>query len=310
MSAEHLTDSRTWIGGQARLSVLVPFHGDDPRPLLDALEAQAAELEGAVEIVVLDDGNPDRSLVNQVARRLSAMQAPARLIGMQGNEGRSKGRNRLARHARARHLLFLDSDMAPDSEGFLARWLEAAGEDAALAFGGFTVDAAPVTPHTVLHQAMSRGSDCLPAQARSLQPEKHVFTSNLLVRRDVFEQERFDEGFSGWGWEDVEWAMRVGRRWPITHIDNTATHLGLDTAEALMRKYEQSAGNFARVLQAHPEIVARYASFRAARMLRRLPLRGLWRPLLKRLARATATPVGLRVLAAKTYRAALYAEVL
>jgi hypothetical protein len=125
----------------------------------------------------------------------------------------------------------------------------------------FTVDAAPTTPHTVLHQAMSRGSDCLPASARSLAPEKHVFTSNLLVRRDVFEQERFDEGFSGWGWEDVEWAMRVARRFPILHFDNTATHLGLDTAEALMSKYEQSAGNFARVLQAHPEIVARYASF-------------------------------------------------
>ena len=59
-------------------------------------------------------------------------------------------------------------------------------------------------------------------------PEKYVFTSNLLIRRDVFDAEPFDAGFVGWGWEDVEWGMRVSRRHPIAHIDNPATHLGLD----------------------------------------------------------------------------------
>jgi glycosyltransferase involved in cell wall biosynthesis len=274
--------------------------------LLDVLDHQAAAREGAVELVVLDDGDPDRERAHAVAAHVAGLSAPARLISV-ANEGRSKGRNRLARHARSERLLFLDSDMMPDDDGFLRRWLEV---EAPVAFGGFTVDAAPVTRETVLHQAMSRHSDCLPAARRAHAPEKHVFTSNLLVRREVFETERFDEGFSGWGWEDVEWAMRVARRWPILHIDNTATHLGLDTAEALTRKYEESAGNFARVLAAHPEIVARYASFRAARVLRRVPFGRLWRPLLKRTAIASGAPIRLRVAAAKTYRAALYAEVL
>ncbi|MBW3558510.1 MAG: glycosyltransferase family 2 protein [Proteobacteria bacterium] len=303
---EHTTESPTWAGAEPALSVLIPFHGDDPRPLLEALDRQAAGLDGRIEIVVLDDGDPDRVRAGAVAADVAVLRAPARLVSVP-NEGRARGRNRLARHARSERLLFLDSDMLPDDEDFLQRW---AHVEAPVAFGGFTVDGAPVTPHTVLHQAMSRGSDCLPAAHRSRAPEKHVFTSNLLVRREVFECERFDESFTGWGWEDVEWAMRVGRRWPILHIDNTATHLGLDTAETLTRKYEQSAGNFARVLQAHPEIVARYASFRAARVLRRAPLRGLWRPMLKRLAVATAVPLKLRVAAAKTYRAACYAEVL
>jgi hypothetical protein len=151
-------------------------------------------------------------------------------------------------------------------------------------------------------------SDCLPASARRLNPEKHVFTSNLLVRRDVFESEPFDKRFKGWGWEDVEWAMRVARRHAIVHLDNPATHLGLDTAPAIAAKYEQSAGNFARVVASHPEVVSTYPSYRAARMLKRAPLRALWRPMLKAFALADAAPLAARAFAMRLYRAALYAE--
>jgi hypothetical protein len=155
---------------------------------------------------------------------------------------------------------------------------------------------------------MAGHSDCLPAAERNLTPEKHVFTSNLLVRRDVFETEAFDESFAGWGWEDVEWGMRVARRWPILHVDNTATHLGLDTARVMAGKYEQSAANFARVIAAHPQVVSTYPSYRAARLLRLAPLRGLWRPLLKAYALADAAPLPSRAFAMRLYRAALYAE--
>jgi glycosyltransferase involved in cell wall biosynthesis len=306
---ERVVDGASWAEARPELSVLIPFHGDDPRPLLVMLDRQAGVLGDAVELVVLDDGDPRPAAGDAVAACVRALAAPARLIRLSRNEGRAKGRNRLARHARAPHLLFLDSDMAPDAMDFLARWLELARKDVPVAFGGFTVEAAPPDPATALHRAMSRRSDCLTAAERSRTPEKYVFTSNLLVRRAVFEAERFDEGFRGWGWEDVEWGMRVARRWPVLHVDNTAAHLGLDPAETLTAKYEQAAANFARVVAAHPDVVRRYPSFRAARALRAAPLRRLWRPLLKRLAVASGAPLLLRVFAAKTYRAALYAEV-
>ena len=125
----------------------------------------------------------------------------------------------------------------------------------------------------------------------------------------MFAAETFDEAFTGWGWEDVEWAMRVSRRWPITHIDNTATHLGLDTARALATKYEQSAANFARVVQRHEAIVSAYPSYKVARALKRAPLRQVWRPMLKAFACADALPIGPRALALRLFRAGLYAEV-
>ncbi len=299
------THNAAWVGASPILSVLIPFMRDDPVALLKALDGS----DGAAEIIVVDDGTGDDALAGRVARAVTAMTRPARFIRLLANEGRSKGRNRLAAAARAGHLLFLDSDMLPDTPDFLDRWLDLiATQNPAVAFGGFSLDQTPERPEHALHRAMALKSDCLTAAERGLAPEKHIFTSNLLVRRDVFDTEAFDEGFAGWGWEDVEWAMRVARTHPILHIDNTATHLGLDTAADQARKYEQSAANFARVIAAHAEVVCRYPSYRAAKALKRIPARRVWRPALKALALAGGAPIGARAFAMRLYRAALYAE--
>jgi hypothetical protein len=155
---------------------------------------------------------------------------------------------------------------------------------------------------------MALKSDCTPALERAAQPEKHVFTSNLMVRRAVFDAVAFDEGFAGWGWEDVEWAMRVARQWPIVHVDNPASHLGLDRAPAMARKYEQSAANFARVVAGHRAVVSQYPSYKVARLLRLAPARTLWRPLLKQVALTEFAPISLRAFAMRLYRASLYVE--
>lgn len=305
--AETLTDNAAWAGARPELSVLIPFYRDDPRRLLSMLDAQSGA--EAVEVVLIDDGGVDPANSAAMEAHLATLTLPVRLVRLASNEGRSKGRNRLVRHARASALLFLDADMLPDAGDFLARWLEEARAGTPVAFGGFTVDQTPAEDRTALHRHMSVRSDCVPAALRTTAPEKHVFTSNLLIRRDVFEAEAFDEAFAGWGWEDVEWGMRVARRWPIRHIENTATHLGLDAAPALLGKYEQSAANFARVVAAHRETVSRYPSYRAAETLKRAPLRRVWRPALKGLALAAWAPIGMRAFAARAYRAALYAEV-
>ena len=302
---ETLFDNAAWPEARPRLSVLIPFKGDDPLPLLAALALEPC----AAEIVILDDGSDNAALAAEVEAAAGLLPLPARFVRLTRNEGRAKGRNRLVSHARGRTFLFLDSDMLPDDPRFLRRWLEQVEtSDPPVAFGGFSLKQVEPRPDQALHRAMAARSDCLDAATRALHPEKHVFTSNLLVRRDVFASEAFDEGFAGWGWEDVEWGMRVSRRFRVVHVDNPATHMGLDTVEALAGKYEQSAPNFARVVARHPDIVSAYPSYRVAKALKRAPLRRLWRPILKQYALAEAAPLASRALAMRLYRAALYAE--
>ena len=303
--SEWVIDNAAWAAAKPRLSVLIPFMRDDPVGLLAALDREAV----AVEIIVLDDGSGDPVLAARVGEAVEAMRLPARFVRLAANEGRSRGRNRLARHARADRFLFIDADMLPDSDRFLADWLALAeARDPAAAFGGFSLDQTPRTRANALHRAMALKSDCVPAPERSRAPAKHMFTANLMVRRDVFDSVTFDERFTGWGWEDVEWAIRVADLWPVVHAHIPASHLGLDSAATLARKYEQSAANFARVVADHRAVVETYPSYRVARLLRHVPLRALWRPLLKAFATTDALPVPPRAFVLRLYRAALYAE--
>ncbi|MDP1631495.1 MAG: glycosyltransferase [Caulobacter sp.] len=305
LAREWVTNNAAWARAMPRLSILIPFLRDDPTRLLAALGREAA----SAEIILLDDGTGDPDLSARIDAAVQASPLPARFVRLTVNEGRSRGRNRLARHARADRFLFIDADMLPDSDHFLADWLALIDRrDPAAAFGGFSLDQTPITREHALHRAMALKSDCVTAADRAKAPEKHVFTANLLVRRDVFDGVAFDEAFTGWGWEDVEWAIRVADLWPIVHVDIPASHLGLDPAPVMARKYEQSAANFARVVAAHRAVVQTYPSYRVARLLRHMPLRGVWRPLLKAVALAEVLPTRLRAFALRLYRAALYAE--
>ena len=293
---------------QPILSVLIPFYKESPVALLTALDSQAKDLGHQVEIIVLDDGSAMEKLTQGVKDCVQAMQCVTTFISLGANIGRARGRNRLTQQAKGRYYLFLDSDMLPDKPSFLADWLSLTAMDKTdVAFGGFSLIQAPNDAKFALHRAMALKSDCLSADIRRLAPEKNVFTSNLLVRADIFAVEPFDKGFVGWGWEDVEWGIRVSRRYRIDQVDNTATHMGLDPTQTLIAKYEQSASNFARVLATHHDIVSHFPSAKWAQRLRYLPMRSLWISAFKTMASHEMVPIGLRALSLRFLRACLYA---
>ncbi|ADU14792.1 glycosyltransferase family 2 protein [Asticcacaulis excentricus] len=304
MTATVVTNAAREAAPPPRLSVLIPFYKESPATLLRALTPTPG-----VEIVLLDDGSGQAELTQEVMSTIDEVALPATFLSLTHNEGRARGRNRLTQAARGDYFLCLDSDMLPDAPDFLTRWLEVMDDNPAVVFGGFSLLQAPMDKRFAIHRMMAAKSDCLNAATRALMSEKYVFTSNLLIRRDVFATQDFDSSFTGWGWEDVEWAMRVAQQFGVQHIDNPATHLGLDTADTLMRKYEQSVGNFARVVDKHPQVVATYASYRAARLIRKLPLRGALRATLRGVIRNEALPLKARAFGLRLYRAALYSEV-
>ena len=53
-------------------------------------------------------------------------------------------------------------------------------------------------------------------------------------------------------------------RTPILHVENPATHAGLDDVDTLMRKSAEAGPNFARLAAKHPQ-VARFSAHRVAR---------------------------------------------
>lgn len=290
------------------LSVLAPFYRDNPVPLVGTLARQIGALEQRVEIVLFDDGMPDPELNSAVEQALDVLPVPACLVTAGRNVGRAAARNRLAAAARGDWLLYLDADMdVPD--GFLARYLDAiAADEFDAAFGGYAPGPATEPRHR-LHAALAAASDVHDAASRTRIGATAVCSSNLLVRADLMARTPFDEGFTGWGWEDVDWAVRADTAGRLIHLDNPARHDGWQDAPVLLAKFRDAATNYARLLAKHPQL-ARLPGAKAAQTLRALPgqqaLRGLW----SLIARMPAAPMRVRTLALKLWRASWAAEAL
>lgn len=288
-----------------RLSVLTPFHRHDPTPLVERL---ARENAPGVELVLLDDGTGSAELLNGVLTAAARAAFPVRVVVLGKNRGRALARNRLIEEARGGHVLFLDADMAPDAPDFLARWIRLIDTaNPCAAFGGLSAPRA-CEPETALHRFLFARSDCRNARARAKDCAQFSAASNLLVRRDVLAATPFDDGFSGWGWEDVDWALRAAKLGAIEHIDNPATHAGLDSVPTLLRKYREAGPNYARLARKHPEAVRRFASYRAARWLKRTPWIQNLQAAFAWLAACEPAPLPARHAALKLYRTAIYAE--
>ena len=162
-----LANTASQHANRITLSILVPFYRDDPTALAAALNPLIG-VRRDIEIVLLDDGCPDLGLNEAVGRAVRALSAPARLISAAENIGRSAGRNLLARQARGRWLLYLDADMDPGNDAFLAAYLERLElDDFDAAFGGYETDE-PDDRRYQLHAVLARTSDQKDAAARSL----------------------------------------------------------------------------------------------------------------------------------------------
>lgn len=291
--------------GPRALSILSPVYRFDPSALVTALaKACQAAPDLAVELVLVDDGSGDPALLAKLEAAVMAFPAPASLVAFTANQGRSAARNRLTVEARAPWLLFLDCDMLPDSTDFLARWHQLIADTAPpIAYGGFTTVQVPDEPRLALARALAERVDCLPAAERTARGGVAVATSNLLVRADILRAVPFDAGFQGWGWEDVDWALRAhAAGHPVLHVDIPATHLGLDEPGTVLRKFAQAGPNFAHMLARHPQMRT-LRSTRVIQTLASLPGVGLLAGPLHVLAVSEAVPMGLRSRAARGWRA-------
>lgn len=289
------------------LSVLTPFYRHDPSAMLKRFGSAPA----GVEFVLLDDGSASAELVANAVSAAHATGAPSRIIVCEHNLGRAKARNRLIAEAQGDYILFLDADMLPDASSFLSIWLGIIKTQAPrVAFGGLSLAHAHRTPETALHFALFGSSDCQPAHRRARRAAQATASSNLLVERAFLLEHPFDDHFTGWGFEDVDWALDVARVEAIMHVDNPATHAGLDDIGTLMRKSAEAGPNFGRLARKHPLQVKRFAAHRVASALRAMPARQAQRRVYSWIARDPRglAPMRVRCAAFKLLRASHYAE--
>ena len=291
-----------------KLSILIPYFHDDPVPLIKAL-AEQCRMRKDVEVLVYDDGSNDADLSCKAIACVKNVEAPVGLFIAEQNRGRSFARNTLFEKARAPWVLFLDADMRPEKDSFVDDYITLIRTmNSDVIFGGFKVLKQSEDPDRELHRALSETSDCLTLTERQAAGPKFVCSSNLAVKKDVLIAEPFDPEFSGWGWEDSEWAARVFKTFSLIHADIPAWHLGLETTDTLLKRFRTSGPNYQRFTHKHPELAETLPLYRIVQKLRRIPGQRLTRPVLRFIVKLGIMPVRLRLLALKLWRASWYAE--
>lgn len=290
------------------LSVLIPFYRDDASALLNSLSEQRTSQP--VEIIIVDDGTKDDALTERMTVAVQQANKAACLMTLADNQGRSAARNHLQRASNADWILFLDADMRPVSEAFLENYIQLIQSDMAdVFFGGFTVEEKSQNKDGELHRALSEVSDCLPVEEREAAGPQFVASSNLCIRKSVIKDNPFDDGFQGWGWEDSEWAARISKIYRLKHVNNPALHIGLESTDTLLCRFQTSGQNYALFTEKHPDLAKALTLYRLSSKLRSVPGHKFVRPILKAIVKLPL-PMKARLIALKLWRASWYADAL
>lgn len=243
------------------LSILIPTYNWNVALLLNKLflEIETYALSSQVEVIVLDDCSNDVKIhadnVEFISENLKQYLTYEKL---EQNVGRSAIRNMLASKASGNFLLFLDCDVLPDMDDFIGKYLSLAEENIFdVVCGGISYRTRILNdPEYDYHAYLGNRKEVKPASERNKEPWRHILTSNIMVRKSMFQETPFNERFTGYGYEDIEWGVRLAKKYRILHIDNTASHLGLVTKAKAYEKMCNSVPNYLLLREICPEAFA------------------------------------------------------
>ena len=222
------------------VSVCIPVYNYDARPLARSLASQMAALDGAVELVCIDDASDDawRCQGDELATLGVCIQ-------LEENVGRARIRNMFLDHTQGDYLIFLDVD-SEVGDGFLSRYLEALQEQPAVVVGGRVYDRRGNDQAHRLRYLYGTQVESKTIEWRRSHPYQSFMSNNFAVRRVILQQYPFDERITRYGHEDTLFGYRLEQNGvPICHIDNPVINGEVEENEVFLNKTTEAVENLA-----------------------------------------------------------------
>ena len=227
------------------ISILIPVYNQNVVPLVKDIKDQCEALDIQYQIMVFDD------LSDEETRKQNSVlghEFGVNYLELSENLGRARIRNRLARMARYKHLLFIDGDSGIIKKDFVQCYLDQI-EHAEIVYGGRVYqDDKPSDRELMLHWKYGRTREALPLKKRLLDPYLNFQSNNFMISAWLFGKLKFDEGVEGYGYEDLLFAQKIKSvDGGILHIDNPVVHLGLEPASKIIDKTKNAIINLAKL---------------------------------------------------------------
>ena len=235
------------------LSILIPVYNYDVRPLVLELHKQCLECGIEFEILVQDDASKSlKSIENQQINDLKYCS----YFENSTNLGRGKNINLLAFRSKFEWLLILDCDMMPTSTQYISNYLEACvNSNSKLFFGGISYNKDEANFGN-LRYVYGIKRESLSLEARILKHNFGALTSNLLVRKALFLENKFNEKIHNYGFEDILFLYNLQLKQEfVHHLCNPLLHLNLENSQVFMDKMKYSMQNLKFIIDQNPNII-------------------------------------------------------
>tara|TARA_B100000900_G_scaffold399028_2_gene401094 strand:- start:2762 stop:3676 length:915 start_codon:yes stop_codon:yes gene_type:complete len=225
------------------LSICIASYGDDVSTLLNELEhCEKGNIPNkwSFEIIISDQHPEKHPMSSYWEEKINC-----RYI-QRTTKGRSANRNGLSQLASGEFLLFLDADSLPSSTEFLTNYCNEA-EHADVVIGGTAY--LPGYKTKELRVRVGKQKEEIKATVRMQQPFASFSAFNFLIRKTLFDKIQFSEDIVQYGHEDTLFGLELKyRNAKITHINNPAFHMGIDTGADFMNKTTAAVDELAQLI--------------------------------------------------------------
>lgn len=222
------------------ISILISTYNWPCFKLAGQLEELVNNETEDIEIIVGEDASTDPQILheNQKIKTLPH----CKYVYFTENNGRAKIRNKLSDIAQGKYLLFIDGDALVMSTNFLNEYINNISNHDVI-YGGIST---PVhisdKKNRTLRLAYEKAAENIRSLSfRKKNPYKYISAFNILIKHELFDQIKFNENCTLYGYEDALLGVELKiRKKEIYHIDNPLLHTGIDSNEEYLEKIKDS----------------------------------------------------------------------
>jgi glycosyltransferase involved in cell wall biosynthesis len=218
------------------LSIIVPYHNSETTigPLLVSITI--SKKAPPYEVIIVDDGSRNTLRMQNLEFRIKKT-FPLKIIRMKINKGPAAARNRGAKEARGKFLVFVDSDieLLPDTLFNLSKVYQSDPDVVALT--GVWMKEQKSTDFFPNFKALRDWSYWINERDKS--GYYFLFSTRIAsIKKSVFMRlGGFDEQYPGALVEDIELTYRIARRYAIIFAPDVRVHHEFESFWPIAKKY-------------------------------------------------------------------------
>lgn len=218
------------------LSILIPVYNFDIESLVTKLTLQLQDISYDYEIIILDDASTDTSI--KIKNERLGVLKNCRYVTNNTNLGRTSSRQKLAYLAQYQYLLFLDADVLPKYDDFIARF-SINSQLADMIFGGVEYLDKSYSKDNSLRWKYGKNREQKNQITRQKSPYLSIISMCFLIKKNVFlNVNTYHENLYGL---DVFFSYQLEKLdVTIVHIDNPIFHTGLEENTKFLAKSKEA----------------------------------------------------------------------